>query len=175
MVAPAVRKEAAQIPEPAAESSAPRAPDRKVIVEKNLFDPERGAAQLQEEGSPSAAVQRIQSMVLVGTAILDNTRYAMLQESTAARPGVPRAATVSSSMIRLKEGDTFEGFMLSEVHERRVVFAKGPSRIEVAMDYSRKAEEPRQAVSPPGLPRRAPAARIPRRQPGAAPAPLPER
>jgi hypothetical protein len=172
---PAVRKEAAPIQEPTGESSAPRVGDTKVIIEKNLFDPERGAAQVQEEVSSSAAMQRIQSMVLVGTAIFDSARYAMLQESIATRPGVPRAATASSAVIRLKEGDTFEGFTLSEVHERLVVFARGPSRIEVAMDFSRKAEEPPQAVSPRGLPRPAPAARIPRPQPGAAPMPLPDR
>ena len=83
----------------------------------------------------------------MGTAILGNSRYAILQEST--DPGLPaqRTQTGQPGNLRLKLGDTVEGFKLSEIHEKRVVFTKGASRVEVALDFFRKGDPSKQ--SPP--------------------------
>jgi hypothetical protein len=108
------------------------------IISKNIFDPERGAGLTREAEANSQSFQRIKGMVLLGTAILGNNRFAILQDkgpsSGAAAPGQ------SNSLLRIKLGDTVEGFKLSEISEKRVVFAKGTSTVEVPLDYFRKID-----------------------------------
>jgi hypothetical protein len=77
-------------------------------------------------------------MVLMGTAILGNNRFAILQEGGS--PGAVAAAGRSLAPMRIKLGDTVEGFKLSEVSEKRVVFAKGTSTVEVPLDYFRNSD-----------------------------------
>ncbi|HXV84466.1 MAG TPA: hypothetical protein VEG60_31845, partial [Candidatus Binatia bacterium] len=123
----------------------------ETIISKNIFDPERGAGFTREAEASSQAVRRIRSMVLLGTAILGNNRIAVLQDGdTAPAPGAPGQ---SAAPMRVKLGDTVEGFRLSEVSEKRVVFAKGASTIEVPLDYFRKIDIPepqRQVATQPG-------------------------
>ena len=86
-------------------------------------------------------------MVLLGTAILGNNRFAILQDGgTSGVPGVPGQSVVP---MRIKLGDTVEGFRLSEVSEKRVVFAKGTATVEVPLDYFRKTDsaQPRVPVA----------------------------
>jgi hypothetical protein len=66
--------------------------------------------------------------------------------------------------LRVKLGDTVEGFKVSEIHENRVVLSKGASKVEIAVDYFRRVEEPRDRVRAPSraLPRVP--ARTPRRE-----------
>lgn len=120
----------------------------KNIIDKNLFDPERGAGRAQESEASTIAMQRIRSMVLMGTAILGSSRYVILQEPTDPALPAQRTQTGQPGNLRLKLGDTVEGFKLSEIHEKRVVFTKGASRVEVALDFFRKADPSKQ--SPPG-------------------------
>lgn len=135
----------------------------KNIIEKNLFDPERGAGVTKEAEASSIAIQRIRSMILLGIAILGNSRYAILQEPSDSRPSTGGTQTGQPGQLRLRLGDTVEGFKLSEIHEKRVVFTKGSSRVEVSLDFFRKVEDTRPKakaptpVSPgaaPGIPRR---------------------
>jgi hypothetical protein len=84
----------------------------------------------------------------LGTAILGNNRFAILQDgggSTAA-PGTPGQPV---GPMRVKLGDTVEGFKLSEISEKRIVFARGASKVELPLDYFRKidAAEPRRPVA----------------------------
>jgi hypothetical protein len=76
--------------------------------------------------------------------------------------------------MRIKQGDLVEGFQLSEVGDKRVIFSKGTSRVELVLDYFRKVEaSPSVATGPtprgqvrqptPVVPRVIPA--LPRRQP----------
>lgn len=136
------------------------------IVEKNLFDPERGATRTKdkEAEASAAAMQRIRSMVLLGTAILGNSRYAIMQEPpesrAPAKPGV-------SGQTRLKMGEMIEGFKLSEIRDKSVVFTKGASRVEVAIDYFRPGPEPAPPASAPIPPRQPVGPRIPPRAAGA--------
>lgn len=146
------------------------------IIEKNLFDPERGAGQVQETPVSSGAAQQVQKMVLLGTAILGPNRYALFEEgSTGGRSTNPRSKKGQKNVLRLKLGDTVEGFELSEIHDKKVVFTKGVSKVEIALDFFRKVDNGneqsvtskpararrRRAVSP--RPRTSPqAARVPR-------------
>jgi len=131
------------------------------IIEKNLFDPERGASRTKdkEAEASAAAMQRIRNIVLLGTAILGNSRYAIMQEPAEARapakPGV-------SGQTRLKMGDMIEGFKLSEIRDKSVVFTKGASRVEVAIDFFRPSEPPPPTKAAPP-PRQPVAPRIPPR------------
>jgi hypothetical protein len=123
----------------------------ETIISKNIFDPERGAGFTREVEASSQAYQRIKNMVLLGTAILGNNRFAILQDgasSSGAQPGLQ-----PSTPLRIKLGDTVEGFKLSEISEKRVVFARGASTVEVPLDYFRKtdiAQPPRPATPQPG-------------------------
>jgi hypothetical protein len=117
------------------------------IISKNIFDPERGAGFTREAEANSQAFQRIRAMVLLGTAILGNNRFAILQDGgISGAPGIPGQSVVP---MRIKLGDTVEGFRLSEVSEKRVVFAKGTATVEVPLDYFRKTDlaQPRGSVA----------------------------
>lgn len=145
---PGKGKEAASADEPKAAPRPQQLASTKNIVEKNLFDPERGAGRMLEAEASSAATQRIRSMILLGTAILGSSRYAILQQPSDARSPAPGAPAGQQGSLRLKLGDTVEGFKLSEIHDKRVVFTKGASRVEVALDFFRKVDQTKQ--SPPG-------------------------
>lgn len=129
-------------------TNAPPRVGTEIIISKNIFDPERGAGLTREAEVNSQAFQRIRSMVLLGTAILENNRFAILQDGggSTATPGPPGQ---SGAPMRVKLGDTVEGFKLSEISEKRIVFARGASKVEVSLDYFRKIDvaEPRRPVA----------------------------
>ncbi len=130
------------------------------IIDKNLFDPERGATKKNEEKAQvdNAATQRIRSMVLLGTAILGNSRYAIMQEPTnspGARTQPTKAQPGGPAQMHLKQGETVEGFRLSEIRDKSVVFTRGASKVELSIDYFRPGEE---SPSRPAAPAPAPAA-----------------
>jgi hypothetical protein len=91
-------------------------------------------------------------MVLLGTAILGNNRVAILRDSAPAAVPGQRGGDQSQNIMRLKLGDNVEGFRLSEIGDKKVVFTQGTSNIEVALDYFRK--EPVTAQRPPVPPQR---------------------
>ena len=170
------------------EKSAAKAPTlvgTEVIVSKNLFDPERGEGRNREAETNSRAFQRVRSMVLLGTAILGNNRYAILSDGAPTSvPGVPGqpVPAPASNLLRLKLGDNVEGFRLSEIGDKRVVFTKGTSNVEVLLDYFRKVEPlpvraalpaPGGVPAPAGVPRRAVPGPSTSPQPQIAPVPVP--
>jgi hypothetical protein len=118
------------------------------IISKNVFDPERGAGLTREAETNSQAVQRVRSMVLLGTAILGKNRFAILQDGGASS-GPAAASGQPLGPMRIKLGDTVEGFRLSEISEKRVVFAKGSATVELPLDYFRKTDvaQPRRQVA----------------------------
>jgi len=126
----------------------------EAIISKNLFDPERGAGASRDAEENSRAVQRVRGMVLVGTVIIGNNRVAILQDGPIPAAGQPipgqRAAGQGPSMMRLKVGDSLEGFRLTEIADQRVVFARDATRVEVLLDFFRKVENvsPRPVVAP---------------------------
>ena len=133
----------------AEESLPPQIANTRTIVDRNLFDPERGQNRTKSDEVSSAAMQRIRSLVLLGTALLGNSRYAIIEDPTKAA-GPAKAPAGSSGQMRFRQGDSWEGFRLSEIREQSVVFARGPSRVELALDYSRSGAPlaPRAAVVP---------------------------
>jgi len=124
-----------------------------VIVAKNLFDPERGAGATREVEENSRAAQRVRNMILVGTVIIGGNRTAVLQEGGNANAGAAVAAQPAAT-LRLHVGDNVEGYRLSEITDKRVVFAKDAARIELLLDYFRKVEvaQPSRAPARPGVP-----------------------
>lgn len=135
----------------------------KNIIEKNLFDPDRGASRALEAEASSTAIQRIRSMILMGTAILGNNRYAILQEPSGSPPSPSRGQTGQPGSLRLKLGDTVEGFRLSEIHDRKVVLTKGASRVEVSLDFFRKLDDAKGQTKAPTQPRPGVAPTVPRK------------
>ena len=144
------------------------------IISKNLFDPERGAGATREAEFNSRSFQRIRNMILLGTVILGDTRSAILQDP-ATPPATSTGAAAPVGPMRVKLGESVEGFRLTEIADRRVVFTKGGSSVEVLLDYFRRDElpssragtPPRQGGAPAVAPRVVP--NLPRR--GALPAP----
>ena len=145
----------------------------RAIIDKNLFDPERGTVKKDDAAAKAddQSLQRIKSMVLLGTAILGNSRYAIMQDPSGpgGRSPVPAKApppagpqAPGSGQMRLKLGDTLEGFKLAEIRDRSVLFVKGPNKVEVAIDFFRPGAEP------PPVRVATPAAPVPQR-PGLAP------
>ena len=145
----------------------------EIIISKNIFDPERGAGATRESEANSRAFQRIRAMILLGTAIIGNTRQAILQDGGAG-PASPGSAGQPAGPMRIRQGDLVEGFQLSEVGDKRVIFSKGTSRVELVLDYFRKVEAagpatpgpargPQVGAPTPVAPRVIPA--LPRRQP----------
>ena len=128
-----------------------------VIVSKNLFDPERGAGATREAEESSRSFQRVRGMILIGTVIIGNNSVAILQDATTSPGAGQRPSAQSAAPMRLKVGDNVDGFRLTEIADKRVVFAKDASRVEVLLDYFRKVEPPappkptapRQVTAPP--------------------------
>ena len=113
------------------------------IVSKNLFDPERGAGATRVAEQNSEAFQRVRDMILMGTVIIGDNRVAILQDGTpsAAPRAGQRGGEPTATPMRLKVGDNVDGFRLTEIADKKVVFAKDASRVEVVLDYFRKVEE----------------------------------
>jgi hypothetical protein len=108
------------------------------IVSRNLFDPERGAGATRDAEETSRALQRIRGMVLIGTVIMGDNRTAILQEGAA--PSGSPAPSQPPATMRLKLGDNVEGYSLAEIGDKKVVFARNATRVEVMLDYFRKVE-----------------------------------
>ena len=125
-----------------------------VIIAKNLFDPERGATRTKETEMDTRAAQRIRSMVLLGTAILGSSRYAIVQDGDGTGRTTAGAPAVAQGPRRMKIGDSIEGFNLTEVGEKAVVFARGATRVELPIDFFRKVPVGAVSTTPqPGQPR----------------------
>lgn len=137
--APSRPSSAAARVEPQAPPTARAPVSTDMIVSKNLFDPERGAGATREAEENSRAFQRLRNMILVGTVIIGNSRTAILQDGSA--PGAPPGTAAQPvAPMRLKVGDTVEGFRLTEIGDKRVVFSRDSSRVEVLLDYFRKVD-----------------------------------
>jgi hypothetical protein len=148
---PTVAKSKPSLPTQAADEHPPQfqVVNTRNIIDKNLFDPERGASKKQEAEvqRDEQARQRIRSMILLGTAILGDSRYAILQEPRPPGTPNPRAPQqpIGSGQMRLKLGDTLEGFRLAEVRDKSVIFTKGPIKEEISIDFFRPPEPQRNA------------------------------
>jgi hypothetical protein len=118
--------------------SAPSVVGTDAIIARNLFDPERGASRTKETEADTRSAQRIRSLVLLGTAVLGSSRYAIVQDGDGATRLPTGAQAAAQAPRRMKIGDSIDGFNLTEVREKAVVFVKGATRVEVLIDYFRK-------------------------------------
>jgi hypothetical protein len=112
----------------------------EAIISRNLFDPERGAGATRVAEATSQAFQRVQNLILLGTAIIGNDRFAVLRDGATNVAAARVGQSQSPAVMRVKLGESLEGFRLSEVTEEKVVFTKGVSRVEVLLDYFRKPD-----------------------------------
>ena len=166
---PGKERAVAAVEEKSALPQRPVLASTKNIIDKNLFDPERGRGISREGEAQSAAAQRVRAMVLLGTAILGNSRYAILQGPSDTRFPPGKAPPTQSNQIRLKLGDNVEGFKVAEIQEKKVIFERGATKVEIVLDFMRKVEEPnvRGAAPGPAVGPRVPTP-VPRRVPGEA-------
>jgi hypothetical protein len=125
--------------QPVQTKPAPPITSTEIIVSKNLFDPERGAGISRQSEDDSQAFQRVNNMLLIGTMILGENHTAILQDRGGPTVGSPNQARMPVS-LRMKVGENFEGFTLSQIADKKVVFTKGASQVELALDYFRKVE-----------------------------------
>lgn len=126
----------------------------EAIISRNIFDPERGAGATREAEENSRAFQRVRGLVLLGTMVIGENRTAIVLDGTNPTPGIPQPArgTAGAAPMRLKLGDNIEGFRLAEIADKRVVFTKDGTRVEVLLDYFRKVEVAQPVGGVPGQP-----------------------
>jgi hypothetical protein len=156
---PGKTKDVAPLEEPKEMPQSTQLASTKSIVENNLFDPERGAGAGQ--ATSSVAMQRIQRLILVGTVIMGASRYAIFQESSNVPSGAQKA---QPTQLRLKLGDVVDGFRLSEIHDKRVVFTSATSKFDIALDFLQKADDVRGPASAPSKSGSAATPSVPRRE-----------
>jgi hypothetical protein len=135
--------------QPVQTKPAPPITSTEIIVSKNLFDPERGAGITRQSEDDSQAFQRVESMILLGTVILGENRTAILQDPGAPTVGAPNRTRTPVS-YRMKVGDNFEGFTLSQIADKKVVFTRETSQVELALDYFRRVEVAAPRIPTPG-------------------------
>jgi hypothetical protein len=122
-------------------------PNTETIIAKNLFDPERGAGLKERPEVNLQAMQRIKSMVLLGTVDFGNSRAAVLQVPGA--PSTQPGPAQSPTLMRVTPGDMVEGYRVAAITENKVVLAKGDSRAELELNYFRNDDAPQPTVSRP--------------------------
>lgn len=103
------------------------------IIDKSLFDPVRGAGRIEDMEAADTNTQLAGNMALIGTFITENERYAIIQ--------LPPSPGRAKEQERFKVNDMVEEFRLSEIHEKKVVFKRGSSKIELMLDFFLKTEE----------------------------------
>lgn len=96
--------------------------DDGVIVEKNLFSPDREKWTMEpyDRSSKEAKVKqgKIDDIILSGTIVSDKVKSAILSESAKKKPG--------KSSFYL-EGDYMSGYLLKKINEKSVVLEDGQS------------------------------------------------
>ena len=142
------------------------------IVKKNLFHPQRGEGEPEVTGDSSLGMDKLKDLVLLGTVIAGNERYALVKIPPDNKPRARRAKRLGRSrgqprgeLRRLVLGDTLEGFRLEEIHAQKVVFKKDSSTVDVVLDFSRKVkiDEIKEEVKVTKKAKKLPKAKRPRR------------
>ena len=158
----------------------PQLASTKSIVNRNLFDPQRGAGNQDSAQGSSQGEGELGDLYLLGTVIAGGQRYAIIEIPSKNDPRSRRAKRLRRAgrqargkLRRLALGDTLKGFKLEEIHAQRVVFTKGFSTINLVLDFSRKVkvEKVKEQVKAPKKARRLPTAKNPRRVVGKSPRP----
>jgi hypothetical protein len=132
-VKPAAKQQAA-VPQVTEEQSSAAA-DYIVISDRNLFHPERIIPVEKKEEKPLPKPD----FVLYGTLIDGETKLAFMDDLKAPYTTPGRGKRQRS----IAQGGNLSGFVLSEVHEDRVVMVRGEEKIPVILDDKlHKRKEP---------------------------------
>ena len=127
-------------------SSAPSAADYTIVVQQNLFHPER---HLPAEKKAEDALLPKPEFILYGTMVTKDISLAYISDRNSPPPAGKRHLT-------LKKGDLLSGYMLTEIEEDRVVMEKEEDKLTIYLYDSQKmknketpsAQQP-QAPGPP--------------------------
>ncbi len=143
---PSKKKAPLRISVPKQEAVNARLVNVRSIVERNLFDPNRGAVNAKETENLSQGKQAMEGLALLGIVIVGSKRYAILKIPSNTGSGASRGKRRAGSKRgtrgehrRLALGDMLDGYKLSEIHAQKVVFKKGPDTVELTLDFSRRA------------------------------------
>lgn len=112
----------------------------RTIVARDLFDPERGVKKPEEEKPVETPKENLEGVLLLGTVIAGPSRYAILhipagRNATGTKPLKPRSST--PDLLQLTVGDSLNGYRVADIQEQKVVFQRGDTTTEVALDYTR--------------------------------------
>ncbi len=111
--------------------STPSAEDYSMIVQRNLFHPERHLpAEKKEEDMPITKPE----FVLYGTLVTRDISLAYISDRNSPLPAGRRHLT-------LKKGDMLSGYTLTEIEEDRVVMTKDEEKMVVNLYDAKKTKE----------------------------------
>jgi hypothetical protein len=95
----------------------------QVVIERTLFSPTRRPAVPGEEDPEATAPPALLDLVLTGIVGAADTRVAIL-------------TTLSGrETIQLAPGDSYQGWTVSQMSSRTIVFSLGGRTAEIALDY----------------------------------------
>ncbi|MCE5263980.1 MAG: hypothetical protein LLG97_10650 [Deltaproteobacteria bacterium] len=114
----------------AIQSLRPAPADYAVIIEQNLFHPERKVP----PEKPQDKVLPKPDLVLYGTLITDNASYAFVEDRKAPYSTAGRG----KRQVTLKKGESLGGYVLREIEASRIVLIKGDERLVVSLDDKEK-------------------------------------
>lgn len=128
---------AAELPEPQPlpEVEMPAKQEFSAIVERPLFSPSRRPA---EGGETAAAPAQALEIALTGVIISEDERIALLRPQGRQRT------------LRLRQGDTYEGWTVADIREHSVTFRRDGSETEVELKFEEGGTAPGQKRAPEG-------------------------
>ena len=163
-------------------STRPKLANYDIIIEKNLFSPDRKKWVSEPPAKPGAqmAKKELNDLTLLGTIISGNQRYAVLRTK--------KETAAQSSMQPYAKGDYVQGYFIKDIEEKKVtlldetenlmyvVFINDQQKVRVAEKTERKPEPPKAPpeVKKPEAPAAAPKRPAPPNAPGAAAPPPPD-
>jgi hypothetical protein len=103
-----------------------------VIVDENLFHPERRIPPVKKEEPPLPKPE----FVLYGTMISDDLSLAYVEDMKAPRNTPGRG----KRQVALKKGDSMSGFILKEIETDKITMVRGEEKLIVAMNDPQKAK-----------------------------------
>jgi hypothetical protein len=151
-ILPAVRRSATETTERSASPQLPSLAAYAVVSEQNLFHPER-----KMPAEKKAEVQKVvipkPDLMLYGTLIADDMSIAYVEDRKAPLPAGGRG----NRQMRLKKGDSINGYVLREIEPDRVVLAKGEEKLVVMLEDKDKKRGVTGAAATPASAAAAPA------------------
>ncbi len=112
--------------------------DLSETTRRPLFSPDRRPPESEVEAKPVVATVNLPPIVLSGVVTADGNRYAIFRQSRR-----------NSDVMRLAEGDTYEGWKLVKIERGRVTFEANGKQAVLEMDFNRLTPPPRKPAPRP--------------------------